>query len=86
MNDATFEPVRGAFDEREESAAGPLADWLERIPRLESDSPLLAGGRRCRERDDRDPDTGHFGLSDEPGPGETVEPRHLQVHQHQPWP
>jgi glycogen debranching enzyme len=41
VNNATFEPVREAFGERQEPVAGPLTDWLERIPRSESESALL---------------------------------------------
>ncbi len=41
VNNAVFEPEHAAFGARLEPLAGPLADWLERIPRLESDSSLL---------------------------------------------
>jgi len=41
VNSVAFEPARAAFGERIEPAASPLTDWLERIPRLESDSSLL---------------------------------------------
>jgi len=41
VNNAVFEPQHAAFGERLEPHAGPLTDWLERIPRLESDSSVL---------------------------------------------
>jgi glycogen debranching enzyme len=41
VNSVAFEPAHAAFGERIEPAASPLTDWLERIPRLESDSSLL---------------------------------------------
>jgi glycogen debranching enzyme len=40
VNNQAFEPVHEGFGERQE-VAGPLTAWLERVPRLESDSPPL---------------------------------------------
>jgi glycogen debranching enzyme len=42
VNTVVFEPARAAFGERIEPASSPLTDWLERVPRLDSDSGLLA--------------------------------------------
>jgi glycogen debranching enzyme len=41
VNKATFEPVLDGFGGREGIPEGPLTDWLERVPRLESGSTLL---------------------------------------------
>jgi glycogen debranching enzyme len=41
VNNVAFEPVHASFGDRIEPASGPLTDWLERIPRLESDGRLL---------------------------------------------
>ena len=41
VNNAVFEPQHAAFGRRLEPHAGPLTDWLERIPRLRSASGLL---------------------------------------------
>jgi glycogen debranching enzyme len=41
VNNAVFEPKGATFGERLEPLAGPLADWLERIPTLASASSLL---------------------------------------------
>jgi glycogen debranching enzyme len=41
VNNQTFEPVHELFAEHQETIAGPLTEWLEGAPRLESDSPTL---------------------------------------------
>jgi len=41
VNNAAFEPRQADFGGRLEPHAGPLTDWLERVPRLESPSSLL---------------------------------------------
>jgi glycogen debranching enzyme len=41
VNGVAFEPAHAELGERIEPTSGPLTDWLERIPRLESDSHLL---------------------------------------------
>jgi glycogen debranching enzyme len=41
VNNAVFEPRHAVFGERLEPLAGPHADWLERIPTLDSSSSLL---------------------------------------------
>ena len=46
VNSAVFEPKHAAFGERLAPLAGPLGDWLGRIPKLESSSSLLVSTYR----------------------------------------
>jgi glycogen debranching enzyme len=41
VNRAMFEPAHDGFGERQGTPEGPLTEWLERVPRFESDSALL---------------------------------------------
>jgi glycogen debranching enzyme len=41
VNTVVFEPAHAVFGERTEPAASPLTNWLDRVPRLDSDSSLL---------------------------------------------
>jgi glycogen debranching enzyme len=41
LNDEILEPVHEGFGEPQEPVQGPLTDWLERMPRFESDNLLL---------------------------------------------
>ena len=47
VNNVAFEPVAEGFGGRQQPVGGALTGWLERIPRVEADSPLLTSV--CRQ-------------------------------------